>query len=125
MFFVWSGAVLLICISLLYLSLAFGKPFGFLAWGGKHMKSLPQPLRIQSAVSIPAQLFAAYVLLKLGGVLSSSDLGVLTVFGYIFLAFFLINTLMNALSKSRYEQWVMTPIALWISFSFIYVLFLI
>ena len=124
MFFAWSGAVLLLCISVLYLFLAMGQPLGYLAWGGKHMKSLPQSLRVQSAVSIPAQLFAAFVLFKLGGVLSSSDLSLLRIFGYIFMVFFLLNTVMNLLSKSQYERWIMTPIALWIAFSFIYVLWI-
>ena len=120
-----SGASLLFLVSILYLLLALGKPLGFLAWGGKHVTTLPKELRIQSAVSIPAQLFATYVLLKLGGVFSNDISILIIVFGYIFMGFFLINTFMNALSKSNYEKFIMTPIAFWICLSFVYVLFIL
>jgi len=119
-----SGAVLLVFVSVLYVLLALGKPLGYLAWGGKHLNALPKELRVQSAVSIPAQLFATFVLLKLGAVFSDKSSVIVLIFGYVFMSFFLINTVMNALSKSNYERFIMTPIALWICLCFAYVLFL-
>lgn len=119
-----SGAILLFSVSVVYLLLAVGKPLGYLAWGGAHLHELPKELRIQSAVSIPAQLFAIYVLLKLGNVFTNQGGTIILVFGYVFMIFFLINIVFNALSKSIYEKYIMTPIALWISLCFIYVLFI-
>lgn len=125
MFFVISGVVLLVFISILYFLLAIGMPFGYLAWGGKYKDVLPKHLRIQSAISIPAQLFSAYVLLKMGNVLTGDIDLIIEIFGYVFIGFFLINTIMNALSRSRKEKYVMTPIAFWIFICFVYVMFLI
>ena len=124
MIIAFSGAILLFSISVLYLLLALGKPLGYLAWGGNHLQKLPKELRIQSAVSIPGQLFAIFVLLKLGIVFTNQGGIFILVFGYVFMIFFLINTVLNVLSKSNYEKYIMTPIALWIALCFAYVLFI-
>ena len=124
MIIAFSGAILLFAISILYFLLSLGKPLGYLAWGGKYFQELPKELRIKSAVSIPGQLFAIYILLKLGNVFTIQDEIIILVFGYVFMIFFLINTVLNVLSKSNYEKYIMTPIALWIALWFAYVLFI-
>jgi NADH:ubiquinone oxidoreductase subunit 6 (subunit J) len=111
-------------ISILYLLLFLGKPLGFLAWGGQYERELPKKMRIQSALSIPAQWFAILVLFSLGQVFSLDTNNIIIFFGYIYMAFFFVNAILNFLSKSYYEKMIMTPIALWVSFSFFYLLFL-
>ncbi len=119
------GGILLGLISVLYLLLGLGAPLGYLAWGGKHRKTLPKQLRVQSLLSIPAQLFAIYVLLRLGNVFSEpTSIFIFIVFGYIFMIFFTINIVMNLVSRSVIEKAVMTPITIYIVFAFIYVLFI-
>jgi hypothetical protein len=118
------SSVLVFMISILYLLLFLGKPLGFLAWGGQYEEELPKKMRIQSALSIPAQWFAILVLLSLGQVFSLDADNIIIFFGYIYMAFFFVNAILNFLSKSYYEKMIMTPIALWVSFSFFYLLFL-
>lgn len=122
MFISIIGSILLFFIAILYFLLALKAPLGHLAWGGKYKGVLPDNLRVQSALSIPAQLFAIYILLNLGSVFSEQPSTFIEVFGYIFMVFFFINTLMNLMSKSKYEKIIMTPLAFWIFFSFLYLL---
>lgn len=68
MFISISGSILLFFITILYFLLALKAPLGYLAWGGKYKGVLPDNLRVQSALSIPAQLFAIYILLNLSSV---------------------------------------------------------
>lgn len=117
-----SGSILLFLIAILYFLLFLKMPLGYLAWGGRYKGVLPDNLRVQSAISIPAQLFAIFVLLKLGGIFSGQPSTFIMIFGYVFMAFFLINTVMNLMSQSKYEKFIMTPVALWIFFCFLYLL---
>jgi len=119
------GSILLFSISILYFLLVLGKPYGFLAWGGKHMTTLPKDAKIQTGLSIPVQLLAIYTLLKKGTVLGSSGGLIITIFSYIFMIMFFFNIVTNLSSKSKYEKLIMTPIAAFVCFSFGYVLFLI
>ncbi len=119
MVFAIISSVLLLFIVVLYILLALKAPLGFLAWGGEHKGVLPKEKRIQTIISVPAQLFSIYVLLKIGGVFSDVNV-VITIFGYIFSVFFTLNVFTNLLSKSKYEKYIMTPIAFIIAFSFIY-----
>ena len=117
------GSFLLFLVVLLYLAVGFGAPFGFLVMGGKYEKVLPKKLRIQVLISVPAQLFAIYVLLKIGGFLSEIESEVVPVFGYVFMIYFLVNTALNLMSKSKYEKWIMTPIAAIVCASYITAIF--
>jgi len=117
------GVVLLGMVSILYLLLGLGAPLGFIAWGGKYEGKLPKNIRIQSIVSIPAQLFAAFVLLYIGGIVGSNDSVLLRIFGYVFMVYFFLNILMNLASKSKYETYIMTPVAVLVFICFVYALF--
>lgn len=121
MIFIGSG--LLIMISILYLFVGLGAPYGFLVMGGKHQKALPPKMRIQVLVSIPIQLLAVYTLLFLGGLITDSTSTFIRVIGYFFMIFFTLNIFMNLASKSKYEKWIMTPAALLIAISFVFALF--
>jgi hypothetical protein len=118
------GAISLSFIIILYILLALGQPLGFLAMGGRYEGKLPDKMRVQVAISIPAQLFALYVMLKIGEVIGSDPSQLIRTFANVFMVYFLINTVMNLLSKSYFERMIMTPIALYLSFVYFYALYL-
>lgn len=113
------SVVFLCFIIILYLLLSLGFPLGFLAMGGRDVGVLPKKKRVQTLVSIPAQVFAIYVLLSLSGVVFEKTL-LITIFGVVYSLFFTANVVMNILSKSKYERIIMTPIAFVVASSFVY-----
>lgn len=117
------SVILLSFIIVLYVLLGLGFPLGFLAWGGKDLGELPKDGKIKTVVSIPGQLFAIYILLKLSEILAFDGSILITIFGYVFFFFFIANTILNALSKSISEKLIMTPVALFIAITFGYYLF--
>ena len=82
-----------------------GAPLGRFAWGGQH-RVLPTGLRIGSVVSIATYVLFAVVLLaaarQIGGV---ADVAVWVLTGY-----FVLGIGLNAISRSRPERLVMTPV---------------
>ncbi|QCY47316.1 hypothetical protein GcLGCM259_1586 [Glutamicibacter creatinolyticus] len=97
-------------------TLALGTPWGRLAWGGQHAGKLPLGYRIASAASILVYGFIAALALDAGGAINLfpsgfSHIAMWVVFGYLTL-----GTLMNALSRSKPERFVMTPVALSLAF---------
>jgi hypothetical protein len=113
------SVVFLCFIIILYLLLSLGFPLGFLAMGGRDLGVLPKEKRVQTLVSIPAQVFAIYVLLSLSGVVFEKTI-LITIFGVVYSLFFTANVVMNILSKSKYERVIMTPIAFVVASSFVY-----
>ena len=113
-------SVIFLCfIILLYFLLSLGLPLGFLAMGGRDVGVLPKEKRVQTLISIPAQIFAIYVLLSLSGIVGQKNL-LIIIFGFVYSLFFSANIVMNILSKSKYERIIMTPIAFVVASSFLY-----
>src|SRR4051794_20142859 len=89
--------------------LAAGQPLGRFAWGGEHVV-LPARLRTGSAVSIA--LYAVFAVL----ILQAADLsdllpdGVASVAIWVLTGYFVLGIAMNAMSRSRPERLVMTPV---------------
>jgi hypothetical protein len=103
--------VLLGCLAVLQLLLAAGRPLGRFAWGGQH-EVLPRRLRIGSAVSVVGYGLIAAVVLQAAGVIAVfpdavADVGIWVVTGY-----FALGVPLNAISRSRPERLVMTPVVL-------------
>lgn len=106
-----ASAILLHMIGF-QLLLALGFPLGKAAWGGKYIV-LPNRLRLASLFSTLILLYAALAILEKSGmveVINSANLVASSV--WLFAIFFFINTVANALSTSRVEKLVMTPLAL-------------
>lgn len=103
--------VLLAGLAVFQLLLAAGRPLGRFAWGGQH-EVLPRRLRIGSAVSVVLYAVIAAVVLQAAGAIevfpeAVADVGIWVVTGYLALGIPL-----NAISRSRSERLVMTPVVL-------------
>ena len=106
------GAVLFGIIAIMTVLVACGLPLGEFTMGGQH-KILPEKLRVVAVISVAIQIFAMIIILKAGGFISLWwSFKVTKYICFFFAAYLSLNTIMNMLSKSRKEKYVMTPISL-------------
>jgi len=101
--------VLLGLLALFQLALAFGAPWGRLAWGGQH-RVLPVRQRVGRIMSVALYALFAVILLAAAGVLPGIPAVVAAVGSWVVLAVFALGILANAASKSPPERAVMTPV---------------
>jgi hypothetical protein len=105
------GAVLLLAVAVMEILLIAGLPLGEFTMGGRH-KVLPPLYRIFAASSVILQLFGAAVILQGGGLMNKWFAGnVIKIICFVFAGFFAVNTVMNLISPSKKEKYVMTPLA--------------
>jgi len=97
---------------LFQLLLALGAPWGRLAWGGQHPGRLPAGYRIASGVAALLYAGMALVALDLASWLDLLPAAAARVLIWVMFAFFALGVLMNAISRSKPERFVMTPVAL-------------
>ncbi len=98
-----------------------GAPLGKFAWGGQHTV-LPRNLRIASTVSIILYfIFALFILAKAGLVLAHLSFGIVGVGMWILVGYFSLGIVMNAISRSKPERLIMTPVATMLAGLFLYV----
>lgn len=106
------GACAFSIVILLSLLIMCGFPLGEFTMGGKY-KVFPKKLRIIVAIQIVLQLFFLIVILQMGGFIplwfSAKATKVIGVVMSVYLSF---NVIMNLMSKSKKEKYVMTPISL-------------
>ncbi|MGN6985537.1 hypothetical protein ACTHSL_11290 [Neisseria sp. P0008.S010] len=106
------GAVLFGIIAIMTVLVACGLPLGEFTMGGQH-KILPEKLRVVAVISVAIQIFAMIIILQAGGFISLWwSFKVTKYICFFFAAYLSLNTIMNMLSKSRKEKYVMTPISL-------------
>ena len=92
-----TGAVLLLAVAVMEILLIIG---------------LPPMYRIFAASSVILQLFGAAIILQFGGLMKMWFAGNVTkIICFVFAGFFAINTVMNIISPSKKEKYVMTPLA--------------
>jgi hypothetical protein len=89
--------------------LAAGLPLGRFAWGGQN-DVLPAGLRIGSVVSIVLYAVFAVLILQAAGALDLLPDGVADVAIWVLAGYFVLGIAMNAISRSRPERLVMTPV---------------
>ncbi|QHU90551.1 hypothetical protein GWK74_03435 [Candidatus Saccharibacteria bacterium oral taxon 488] len=107
-----SGAVLFGIIATMTVLVACGLPLGEFTMGGQH-KILPKKLRVMAVISVVIQIFAMIIILQAGGFISLWLPFTVTKYICLFFAAYLtLNTIMNMISKSKKEKYVMTPISL-------------
>ncbi len=105
------GAVLLLAVAVMEILLIFGLPLGEFTMGGRY-KVLPPMYRMFAASSVILQLFGAAMILQGGGLMNMWFAGkVIKIICFVFAGFFAVNTVMNIISPSKKEKYVMTPLA--------------
>ena len=109
-----ASIIALVTLSLLavfQLALVAGAPLGNYAWGGQH-KVLPAKLRFGSACSILIYaVFASFILSKSGIWVIVTNDTVLNVGLWIMTIYLTFGILLNAISRSKRERYLMTPIS--------------
>ena len=113
------GAVLFGIIAIMTVLIACGLPLGEFTMGGQY-KILPKKFRIAAVISVAIQIFAMIIILQAGGFIPLWLSFKITKYICFFFAAYLslntiylsLNTIMNIISKSKKEKYVMTPISL-------------
>ena len=106
------GAVLFGVIATMTVLVACGLPFGEFTMGGQH-KILPKNLRVAAVISVAIQIFAMIIILQAGGFIPLwFSFKVTKYICFFFAAYLSLNTIVNMISKSRKERFVMTPLSL-------------
>ena len=106
------GAVLFGIITIMTVLVACGLPLGEFTMGGQH-KILPKKFRVMVAISVATHIFAMIIILQAGGFIPLwLSFKVTKYICFFFAAYLSLNTIMNMLSKSRKEKYVMTPFSL-------------
>ena len=106
------GAVIFGVIATMTILVACGLPLGEFTMGGQH-KILPKNLRVAAVISVAIQIFAMIIILQAGGFIPLwFSLKVTKYICFFFAAYLSLNTIMNMISKSRKERFVMTPLSL-------------
>ncbi len=106
------GAVLFGIIAIMTVLVACGLPLSEFTMGGQH-KILPKKLRVVAVISVAIQIFAMIIILQAGSFISLwFSFKVTKYICFFFAAYLSLNTVMNMISKSKKEKYVMTPISL-------------
>lgn len=105
-----AALVLLAALAVLQMLVASGMPLGHFVWGGQN-RILPAGLRVGSVISVAIYIGMAMLLLSRGGVIPGDNTFV-RVAVWVLFAFFVLATVMNAISRSRPERFTMTPISI-------------
>ena len=109
------AVVIFVIISVFQLLLALGLPLGKLAYGGKYEK-LPTNMRIMSLVAIGIFALGSISVLERTGIITIFNNSIFTLVVVWIMAIYLaFNTLLNAISKSKQEKLIMTPLSLILS----------
>lgn len=107
-----AACVLLAGLAVFQVALIAGAPVGRFAWGGQH-KVLPAKLKAGSAVSILLYFVFGWLALGHAGLLPVPGGRTLTsVAVWVLTGYFAVGVAMNAISRSKPERLVMTPLAL-------------
>lgn len=106
------GPVIFGVIATMTVLVACGLPFGEFTMGGQH-KILPKNLRVAAVISVAIQIFAMIIILQAGDFISLwFSFKVTKYICFFFAAYLSLNTIVNMISKSRKERFVMTPLSL-------------
>lgn len=106
------GVAIFGVIATMTVLVACGLPLGEFTMGGQH-KILPKNLRVVAVISVVIQIFAMIIILQTGGFIPLwFSFKVTKYICFFFAAYLSLNTIMNMISKSRKERFVITPLSL-------------
>ena len=107
----YIALVVLTLLAVFQIALIFGAPIGRFAWGGQH-RVLPLNLRLGSLLSLVLyDTFGLFLMSKAGIWELIQDEWVLQLGLWIFTAYFALGVIVNGISRSKPERYVMTPVA--------------
>ena len=110
---VYIGAGLLVIVIVMSILLICGVPLGEFSMGGRFGKVWPPKIRLLALTQLLSQLFALYIILAAGAIIPYFiNKGVTMVVCYVFAGFFFLNTVLNIISPSKKEKFIMTPMSL-------------
>jgi len=106
------AVVVFALVSVIQLLLALGLALGKLAFGGKYER-LPTNMRIMSIVAIGIFVLASLSVLERAGIIIifNNPIFVLVIV-WVIAVYLAFNTFLNAMSKSKKEKLIMTPLSL-------------
>lgn len=93
-------------------ALALGAPLGRFAYGGQHEREIPTPLRITSAIAFFVYAVIAVFTLDRAGTIDLLPGRVSRPGMWVIVVALFLMTVPNAISRSRPERYVMTPVTL-------------
>ena len=105
------GASVFSIVSVLSFLIICGLPLGELTMGGQY-KVFPKKLRIILVMQLILQIFFVVIILQMGRFIpfwfSESTTKIICIVMAVYLS---LNTVMNFISKSRKERYIMTPLS--------------
>lgn len=105
------GVLVLTALSVFQVLLVAGRPLGNYAWGGQH-QVLPKRLRIASVISIVLYVvFIIFLVSKAGLANIIPNSSFLNGAMWVLTGYFMLGIFMNAISRSKKERALMTPVA--------------
>lgn len=102
--------ILLFALAIFQLALILGAPIGRYAWGGQH-DVLPRKFRIASITSIILYAVFAIIILNQAGIITffaTQTIGTIAI--WVLVAYFTLGIPLNAVSRSKPERTLMTPL---------------
>ncbi|MCH5260754.1 MAG: hypothetical protein J1F18_13410 [Lachnospiraceae bacterium] len=106
------GASTFLIVIVLSILIICGLPLGELTMGGQ-FKVFPKKLRIILVTQLILQMFFEVIILQMGGFIPLWFSGNITkIIGIIMAIYLSLNTVMNFISKSKKEKYIMTPLSL-------------
>lgn len=109
MLFAQLLTVVLILLAIFQLALAFGAPLGRFAWGGQH-RVLPPGMRAGSLVAVVIYGVIVLIAWDRVGIIDVFPDAFAEVAMWVIFAYFVLGTVMNAISRSKAERYTMTPV---------------
>lgn len=106
------GAIAFSVVIVLSVLIICGLPLGELTMGGQY-KVFPKKLRFVLVIQLMLQIFFVIVILQMGGSLTLwFSEKVTKIIGIVMAVYLSLNTIMNFVSKSKKEKYIMTPLSL-------------
>ena len=106
------GTIAFSVVIILSVLIICGLPLGELTMGGQY-KVFPKKLRLVLVTQLILQIFFVIVILQMGGFLSLWFSEKTTkIIGIVMAVYLSLNTIMNFVSKSKKEKYIMTPLSL-------------
>lgn len=106
------AAIIFFVVIVINVLIICGLPLGELTMGGQN-KILPKEMRLVASINLIVQVFAIIIVLQGGGYIKLwFSYGATRMICYIYAVFMILNSVMNFISRSKKEKYIMTPLAL-------------